>query len=526
MAKVVDELITKYTLDDSDYKRNAKSVLDATNRVGDAVQRTSGLFTSFARGLVAGLTGVAAFRLVKWTVDQAIAFDTMNRSLEAVVGSAERADEILKFVDRLVIPSVFPVAELQNAALLLEAFGLQTERFLPIAEKLGTVFGGTATDLQSFVTALGYIKGGRFGEAFQSLARGGISREALMARGLKFAKDGQLLSTMDEAFDAVEAEVNARFGKLAESMASGPGAKLASLFDQIQRSARIVGQAILQVLVPVVARLGSAFGSLVESGALKSVADTLAGLFNPEAIGDALIRGVAMLQVVMERLPVLIHNARESLASLFERMRDDIILLGSLFIGFLIGPRIIAGLMALEKAILGVAVAIRTMGLMGALAQAIASPRALVTLGAGVAAIQLAETALKGMFKSYTGSLSGLDPRGLGQDIERVYQQMRNDFLEGEGNQAPSNDAPPVRALSKIAENTAQTAENTAKMLDLSRHIFGGGDLGRMGITPVEMGGGSRSSRVTIDVAGAEGPFRLLVETIAMQVMRQMQSAR
>jgi hypothetical protein len=121
---------------------------------------------------------------------------------------------------------------------------------------------------------------------------------------------------------------------------------------------------------------------------------------------------------------------------------------------------------------------------------------------------------------------------GLGGTITNMARNAARDiatlFVSGAAAEIVPPAVPPAEnpVVAQIAQNTAQTAENTAKLLDLSRHIFGGGDLGRMGITPVEMGGGQRSSRVKIDVSGADGPFRVLVETIAMQIMRQMQGAR
>lgn len=46
------------------------------------------------------------------------------------------------------------------------------------------------------------------------------------------------------------------------------------------------------------------------------------------------------------------------------------------------------------------------------------------------------------------------------------------------------NDA--LNLQSEIAANTAETAHNTAKMLDLRKYALGGGPLGEIGVTPVE----------------------------------------
>jgi hypothetical protein len=153
---------------------------------------------------------------------------------------------------------------------------------LPIAEKLGTVFGGNAESLNSFVSALGYIKSGRFGEGFESLARGGISREALAAQGLKFDKGGSFQGTVDQALTAIEVVVNAKFGKLAEEMASGPMAKLASLGDSFNRVMRSIGLALVEPVVAISTTLAGAFENLnavnVFGEAVKSFIGSIQGI--------------------------------------------------------------------------------------------------------------------------------------------------------------------------------------------------------------------------------------------------------
>ena len=119
---------------------------------------------------VAGMAGLVG--LSTYAVNAAISYDTLSRSLTAITKSGERAKQVLNFADVLAGPSVFGSEELASAALTLEAFGLKTEKYLPVVEKLGTIFGGTAGDMMQFVNSLGMLKGGRSGEAFESLISG------------------------------------------------------------------------------------------------------------------------------------------------------------------------------------------------------------------------------------------------------------------------------------------------------------------------------------------------------------------
>lgn len=530
MARIVDELITKYTLDASGYQKGADQVARATASAGQSIGGLQGLIGGLAAGAAAG----GLFALGKWAVEQAMAFDTMNRSLTAVVGSADRAKQILGFVDELAGPSRFIAQDLGQAALLLEAFGLQTERYLPLAEKLGSLFGGTAADIEQFVRALGMMKGGRAGEALEALARGGITREALMARGLRFNKGGELLSTTSEALDAIESEINAKFGKLSAEMASGPAAKMASLMDAVNKAGRAMGFGILSIAVPAVEKLAGAVEHLVSSGVLQKAVDGVASLFNGEAIGDALLRGMAWFQVALERLPTMATKAKDSLVGLFSDMGEKLKWFTALFVGFFIGPRIIAGILAFEKALRTIVFAIRDIGLMQALVEAIATGGAslvktLLGFTLGVAATFGLKQVLDAQFAGPKSSITGVSMGDLSNDADAAYNKIKSSLMGTDGEKKPGTppeEKPIPNLLGAIANNTEKVADNTRKMLDHSRHIFGGGDLGRIGVTPIEIGSRRGSTRIQIDVNGAEGPFRALVETITMQVARQIMAQR
>lgn len=81
----------------------------------------------------------------------------------------------------------------------------------------------------------------------------------------------------------------------------------------------------------------------------------------------------------------------------------------------------------------------------------------------------------------------------------------------------PPQDPP---ALQRIDTNTRRIAENTR---DYRRYALGGGELGRIGVTPVEMAGiaGRRDVRVSVDVSGVK-TFEQVIAMAVQQSVSQM----
>lgn len=75
----------------------------------------------------------------------------------------------------------------------------------------------------------------------------------------------------------------------------------------------------------------------------------------------------------------------------------------------------------------------------------------------------------------------------------------------------------------RIAKNTAQTAINTARALDLKKFALGGGPLGELGVTPVEIyGRGGRDRAIQVNLTGAGDLERYFADKV-QQIVQQMQ---
>jgi hypothetical protein len=377
---VVDKVITEYILNADRYKSGADQVLSASKKLvagAGKIGDTLGKGVNAVKGLAIGATiaSLPMIGLAKTALDSAVAYDTLQRSLNAITGSAQRTGQILSFVQKLALPSIYTQAQLGEASKTLEAFGLSTERFLPIAEKLGTVFGGTTESLDSFITSLGYLKSGRFGEAFESLARGGISRQQLMGEGLKFDKGGSYLGTVDQALTAVEKLVNQKFGQLSKEMADGAGAGLASFADAWNIAMIKIGGVLLKYVVPVVKQFADALNNLSSSGVLENITNGLMKMFDTKTLGDALIATFAGMLAGLEVMPKFVADVANKFVVAFSNIKIAISVVGGVLAGIFLTSPIVKGVVTLieafttlRKAMVGVSVtgvimkAILTMG--------------------------------------------------------------------------------------------------------------------------------------------------------------------
>lgn len=503
MARVIDELITRYVLDDKKYKDGADAVAEHTRRLQSAFGAAERAAKTIGFGVAA--IGAGLIGLGTYAANSAIKFDTLQRSLQAITGSAERAKAILGFVDKLAVPSVFGTEDLGDAARLLEAFGLQTERYLPIVEKLGTVFGGQVEDLKQFANALGMLKAGRGGEALESLGRAGVSRLDLGAKGIKFDGSGQLISSTQETMDAVESIVNEKFGRLSDAMASGPAAKFASLFDNLGRAARTLGQGILRVTMPAIERIGQALENLLNSGAIEKIVQGFEKLFNPEKIGTAVVDALAWIMAALSKAPDMLTNFASAVRKSLDVAVTVVKAFGAAWLA-VTSLNVLRNLATFVKIIYEAAKAVRAVGVAQAVLTALGGPAgaltALIAIGLGGAAY-VAITEMMGDFKDPTEGMSKKET-DLGKLHDDFLKKMETKKPWGEKLLDMSKAAitPTVAPIAATARNTASMVELQKRSLEMQRQVLGGGVVGGRGIAAVELFGGKptvqRSSGTTI----------------------------
>ncbi len=213
-------------------------------------------------------------------------------------------------------------AEVIGAGTQLQAFGMYSMRTLRIAGDVANVFG---KKLEEVIQPLAYLKAGRTGEAFQSLSRFGVSREALKPYGVKFKKNGELETSNKKALQAVlqyfEREYNGvteRVGRTWKGTLQQLGGEVFDAMAKGFRGALEPATAYVRShLIPTITSIGQALASLdwnrilaTPMRILSGVTDIFAQLSNPQmrelgkqnlsglwdglkAVGWALIEGAA-----------------------------------------------------------------------------------------------------------------------------------------------------------------------------------------------------------------------------------------
>lgn len=185
-------------------------------------------------------------------------------------------------------------AEVIGAGTQLQAFGMYSMRTLRIAGDVANVFG---KKLEEVIQPLAYLKAGRTGEAFQSLSRFGVSREALKPYGVKFKKNGELETSNKKALQAVlqyfEREYNGvteRVGRTWKGTLQQLGGEVFDAMAKGFRGALEPATAYVRShLIPTITSIGQALASLdwnrilaTPMRILSGVTDIFAQLSNPQ----------------------------------------------------------------------------------------------------------------------------------------------------------------------------------------------------------------------------------------------------
>jgi len=519
MTTVVDELITRYTVDDrsSSAIRKIKQETNDAAKAFDNLKKASGnlasSFQSFSSsasnlkstlgGIFGWLTRIAAIGvggligLGIFSIRSAVEIDTLRRSIQGLTKDIERTNQIMRLARQLATESMFETGPVGEAAKRLLFFNLEVERFLPLAVNFAQGLDGTNETLLEFIQLLGRAKGGDLGQVFgpDGLGRFGMGRDFFAAMGLKFDKNGAFLGTVEEALAAIEKAVTSKFGDLSKAMAEGPMAKFASLMDSIKFAAAEVGAVILEKLIPVVEHLTTLFNKLAEEGVFVRIAESVMKLFNMDIGNGPMAAGFKWIENTLRNLPHYIEHFRNYLGAAFEAIGKAVKAIAIYFI-ITFGVSIVSAIIRFIRFIYKLG---RAMKLIIPIVRALATSMGILMVikTAGAAALSIAAgLAIFGgaMYLAYKGLDSLLpdlptmpEPPGLPSDPPKP-KDFRNPGTKLTNPFGTTSTAEKQQqTLNAISASTRATAQNTKRAVDLRAYALGGGDLGRLGVTPEEM---------------------------------------
>lgn len=208
-------------------------------------------------------------------------------------------------------------------------------------------------------------------------------------------------------------------------------------------------------------------------------------------IGDAIVKFVIP---ALDRLSAALESLDKNGG--FDKFLKNMAKNVTLFVGLILGAlTVFLTAMAIIQAALGNFVVAAVLGV-AAIATALATPVILKRLG----------NFLKGLESSKPGAPDAVPTAPAGLEFP---------------------DSPSAKLQNSIEKNTKETADNTRKALDLRKFALGGGELGALGITPIERfgrgQGQGRQNSVNVNVQGKDALSRAIQE-IVQQVMHQNQT--
>ena len=243
------------------------------------------------KGVILGYAGKSLF---DFTIGNASQMEGFMTSFTVMMGSADKAKAKLKELNDYANNTPFKLDEVVQAGKTLMTFGLTTQDWVRNAGNLAAASNVSITDV---AMAMGRIKAGDFGEAFERMRDFGISKQMLMGQGLIFDSSGAYKGSVDKALTAVQNIVQSKYGDMTNQQAK-TWAGLSSTFeDSITSFGRSIGDKAFPAVKAALTSLMSALDTLNKNGTM----DKLATM-----VGNAMSSIASQIPILVAKLPDII----------------------------------------------------------------------------------------------------------------------------------------------------------------------------------------------------------------------------
>jgi hypothetical protein len=174
------------------------------------VRLATSAFKALGVGAAAALAGIYAGLKA---LGPAAEMEQFQIQVETMLKDPAKARQRIAELKKYAKDTNYGPREIIEAGNLMEAFGFYSLRNLKLAGDAANAFG---KDIREIVRSLNYLASGRGGEAFESLARIGVTREKLKPFGVQFEKSGELKTDPKKALEAVLLYFEKSFGGMTE----------------------------------------------------------------------------------------------------------------------------------------------------------------------------------------------------------------------------------------------------------------------------------------------------------------------
>lgn len=250
-------------------KKGLDKMKKAAKKVQGAVgQITSKLVLMGAAAAAAAVGGLAV--MVKMGLDMNSTLENSQVAFKVLVGDATRAANIMRELKDFSATTPFQIAEIAQAAKLMETFGIGGKKNLTI---VGDAAATAQVPIFELAATLGKIASGAgVGEAFNRLGELGlVTRKELEGEGLVFDRGGSFQGTAEEAFDTVVRVMDRKFAGMMDQMSQTWSGKISTMKDNFLLTAGEMALGLFNALKPKLDRLTGIFQDWRDSGIAKAI---------------------------------------------------------------------------------------------------------------------------------------------------------------------------------------------------------------------------------------------------------------
>ena len=280
-----------------------------------AIDKFSSTFTK-ARAATLGLgvaftaLGIAGAVAVTGLTKMAGEFEQTQIAFSTMLGSAEKANELLKELADFAARTPFTITGVERNAKLLLAMSVETEKLLPTLKALGDVSAGLSVPLERIALNFGQVKvqGKLTGRELRDFSIAGVPLIAELAKNLNVSQQEvkDLVSAGKIGFPEVEAAFismtseGGKFFDLMEAQSKTLLGRISNIQDSFIKLSRIMGN----IFLPAAKFVAESLAKILELAEQHPKIAKLAAVFLGVATALALIIGPITILLVL--LPFIV----------------------------------------------------------------------------------------------------------------------------------------------------------------------------------------------------------------------------
>jgi len=443
-------------------------------------------------------------------LEAATEMETWRLTFEAIGMTAVDAESKVQWIEDFAPFSMLHKKDMVDMATTIELMGLSSQHWLPVISMVGGAFGGSAEKAGLFASLMERIAmKGLDGRTIKALAKLGISKKDFQAQGIEF-KGQTPGGSIDEQLTALEAIARKKFKGAATAFKDSMALAIINIEDAWDKFLESVGFSIMPYIKPIIADVLEILRGLIGTGAGigELIGTTVANLYKIIGGKEGVMRMVSWIMTVIDRLPAIFAVLEGIALGLFMTLK----LFGTVLLATVKWAFIMPLQTMLNYLIVGLVIAAKI-----------------------IDAIAGTDYSKKIKFFTFGSDMPGTMGGAfapLGKSADDNYKKLEKSMAAGKFITPPATDPSKYgqfweEPIDEIASNTNETTQQLKAIReDTKRYILGGGDKGRVGITPVEYNNYRKGKyNITVKTGNGSTSIEGLLKEIFHQMLESTQQA-